>query len=302
MHWLERAEPRRTHPRDLLPEARTAIVLAADYDAGDHPPPPADEGRAGKVARYAWGRDYHLVLREKLDLLAERITDAARAAGLLATDETPQYRPCVDSAPIDERALAARAGLGFIGKNTLLLHPQGGSWSLLAVLLTSLRLVPEDGPMRGAAASCGSCRRCIVACPTGAIEPYKVDPRRCVSYHTIEAKDPPPADLAARASGWAFGCDICQEVCPFNEAPNLTTMAELTADVAGADACGPWITEARLAEMPSGKQFQKRWAGSPISRPGLKRMQANVARAGGAVDEQRDADSIADAKDNEPDP
>ncbi|MCE5229676.1 tRNA epoxyqueuosine(34) reductase QueG [bacterium] len=265
MTWLARRQPRRTHPRDLLPGAQTAIVVAATYYDGDHPDPPAGRGIAGKIARYAWGRDYHYVVREQLEKLAQNISDSN-------PDEKIEFLICVDSKPVDERALAARAGMGFIGKNTMLIDPDGGSWTLLGVMLTSLEL-PPDEPLRAPTASCGSCRRCIDACPTGAITaPYALDPRRCISYLTIEQHDEIPGELAEKMNGWAFGCDICQEACPFNVKP----LKRMLSDLAATEGTGPWMSEAALNETPSGKSFLRRWRESPITRAGLKGMRKNL--------------------------
>jgi epoxyqueuosine reductase len=327
MTYLERELPRRTHPRDILPEARTAVVVIAGYYDGNH-----DEVRSaeemrnaecgvwnqtrnpkseirnkseiqssndtnreqndptagmsgddsafriphsafGKVARYAWGRDYHDVMRGRLAELGAWLAGEAKAGGLVEGAADVVCRPCVDSAPLDERALAARAGLGFIGKNTLLLTPDGGSWALIGVLLTSLDL-PPDAPLPPAPEhSCGNCRRCIEACPTGAIDaPYRVDPRRCISYLTIEQKEAIPKPLAEKMRGWAFGCDICQEVCPFNARP----LDRLLPELAASEGVGPWFDEAMLAETPTGKAFERRWGHTPLARPGRKGMRRNL--------------------------
>jgi epoxyqueuosine reductase len=283
MTYLMREHPRRSHPRDLLAEARTAVVVMAGYHAGDHGAPPAPG--AGKVARYAWGEDYHHVLRGRLRELAGWIEARAREAGALDAETPLASRPCVDSAPLDERALAVRAGLGFIGKNTLLLTPEYGSYGLLGILLLSLEL-PPDAPMApGPAATCGDCRRCIEACPTAALEgPWTLDPRRCTSYLTIEQRGAIPPELARRMEGWAFGCDICQEVCPFNAAPLTALLPEMRAE-AGA---GPWLTEAHLDV--SGKQFQKRWGATPLARPGRRGIARNLAAL------REDGDGAPDAQ------
>lgn len=271
MGYLTRPTPRRTHPRDLLPEARTAIVVLAGYHDGCHLAPPSPP--AGKIARYAWGRDYHLVLRERLERLAAWIEAEARAIGMLDAGEPFTARPCVDSAPLDERALAVRAGLGFIGKNTLLLTPDAGSYGLIGVLLISLALPPDPPLKPSPTATCGSCRRCIDVCPTAALEgPWRLDPRRCTSYLTIEQRDAIPPPLAARMQGWAFGCDLCQEVCPFNERPLARLLPELAAD-AGA---GPWLTGTMLEAEPGVKAFARRWAHTPLARPGLKGLRRNL--------------------------
>lgn len=270
MTWLLRERPRRTHPEDLLPGARSAVVALASYYQGDPPePPPASSGeRAGRVARYAWGEDYHYVLRERMERLALLIREASPGA---------QCRAAVDSAPLDERALAVRAGLGFFGKNTLLIRPGVGSWTLIAVLLTTAPF-PPDTPGKSEHESsevwsCGACRRCLDACPTGAlVDAHKLDPRRCVSYLTIESKQEAPRELAEKMTGWVFGCDDCQTVCPFNAAPPEMKMEEFKSE----KGAGPWFDEGTLAATPSGKSFEKKWARSPIVRAGLKGMKRNL--------------------------
>lgn len=266
MQYLVRERPRRTHPCDLAPGARTVVVALAGYYQGDHGAPPEGGGAAGKIARYAWGGDYHFVLRDKLEALGEWI--AAQAPGF-GWSEPLAWRVCIDSAPLDERAFAVRAGLGFIGKNGLLIAPGVGSWILIGCLLISAPL-PPDSPLRGREASCGSCRACIEACPVQAFDgPYRLDPRRCISYLTIEQKCEIPEDPAAHLDGWVFGCDRCQEVCPFNAEP-------LTARIEGLGAgrgAGPWMTREALDAIPSNNAFVRRWAATPLARAGRKGLQ-----------------------------
>jgi epoxyqueuosine reductase len=266
MNYLRRTEPRRTHPRDLLPEAQSVIVVAASYYQGDHG---ESEEQAGKIARYAWGRDYHQVLRGRLERLAAAIESGAMRFGF---EEPIRWRAFSDSAPLDERNLARRAGLGFIGKNTLLLHPKHGSWFLLAELLTSVPFPPDDP----AVGSCGRCRKCIDACPTEALlEPYDLDPRRCISYLTIEQKGEIAPEFEREMNGWAFGCDICQEVCPFNEAPLATMIREFDP----SEGFGKHLDEEELSEIGSNKSLQKKYAHTPLTRPGLKGLRRNLRSA-----------------------
>lgn len=267
MTWLLRPEPRRTHPRDLLPNARSAIVVAAAYYDGDHPEAPVGAGKTGKIARYAWGRDYHLVMKENLAQLAEEIAALARENGI---EENIESLACVDSKPIDERSLAVRAGLGFIGKSTLLIDPEGGSWMLLGVLLTSLELPPDEKIKK--LPSCGSCRHCIEACPTAALSPYSMDPRRCISYLTIELRAAIPEELKSKMQEWAFGCDICQEVCPFNDKPLTRAFPGLAA----TEGAGAWVSETVLDETPGAKSFVRRWGHTPLARTGLKSLKRNL--------------------------
>ena len=204
------AEPDHLGPRAdlraLLDSARSLVVVALAYDRTS--PVPADALVRGKIARYARGEDYHLVMRDKLVALADRL---ARALGApVAT------RPCVDSAPVLEREWAERGGLGFVAKNTMLIAPGIGSYVVLGELLVAAELAitaPESPPKP----RCGSCRSCLDACPTGAfVDAYVLDARRCISYLTFEHRGPIPRELRAAIGTWVFGCDVCQEVCPFN--------------------------------------------------------------------------------------
>jgi epoxyqueuosine reductase len=188
--------------RALLAAARTVVVAVHPYPAG----PPRPAGR-GAVARYARGTDYHIVVRDKLVALGEAI---ARAAGRAVAS-----RVCVDSAPVLERELAQRAGLGFAGKNTLLITRGVGSYTVLGELLLDVDLEIDGGG--GDRVGCGSCRACLDACPTGAFVAERVlDARRCISYLTIESEAAIPEELRPRMGPWIFGCDVCQEVCPYN--------------------------------------------------------------------------------------
>jgi len=204
LDYLVRHVDLRVDPRALLPSARSAVVVALSY-AQPNPPRPGFP----RIARYALGRDYHRVIRRRL---------AGLARTLQAEVPDAEFRACVDSAPLLERELAQRAGLGWFGKNTLLINSARGSWFLLGVLLTSLDLVP-DAPATG---GCGTCRLCVDACPTGAIQEFAgrwaVDAGQCLSTWTIErAAESRPSAIAEASGNWTFGCDICQEVCPFNQ-------------------------------------------------------------------------------------
>jgi epoxyqueuosine reductase len=212
MEYLARNLDERADIRKKFPWAKSILCVAIAYH--QEPPGIAVEEPAGKIARYAWGRDYHKVIEYKLRKLEQRMRAAFEVHG-----EPLEIRTYADTGPLPEREFAARAGLGWIGKNTLLLHPRHGSYFLLGELITNLELEP-DSPMD---IHCGTCTRCIQACPTDAIAPWSVDARRCISYHTLEHRPPSPIDEAyhpaIREAGYIVGCDICQEVCPFNRRP-----------------------------------------------------------------------------------
>lgn len=207
MEWMEEWVDQRTDVRRLIDgvEVRSVIVVSDQYAAAGAAEGVAPGKVVGKVARYARGRDYHDVIRKRLHQLCDRLR--ARYPG-----ET--FRAFVDTAPVMEREHAARAGLGFIGKHTLLIDPARGSWLLLGGIATTLELTPTAE--REPAPHCGTCTRCIDACPTDAITPYAVDATRCISYLTIEHEGAIESGLHAGIGAWMFGCDVCQEVCPFN--------------------------------------------------------------------------------------
>ena len=207
MGWM--ADPRRRAIEALLPGVRSVVAVALSHHVRAKP-------RAGslRVARYGWGRDYHRVIDQRLRRLGRWLE--ARVPGV-------RWRACVDSAPLMDKAWAEEAGLGWIGKNGNLIHRRRGSWLLLGHLLTTVEL-PADRP---SPSLCGGCSRCISACPTGAIrEPFVVDARRCIAYHTIENREPRlPSWIVPHLQGWVAGCDICQEVCPWNR-PDLPETRE----------------------------------------------------------------------------
>ena len=199
----------RASPQNLLPSAQTALVVAASYAHRPLPNPAPDEGR---IARYAHGPDYHPVMRAALGRVADQIPEFTNAAF--------ESFIAVDTAPILERELAMAAGLGFIGKNNMLIIPGQGSYTLLGVLLLSLP-IPPDTPGK---ARCGSCTICLDGCPTEAFDgPYSLDARRCISYLSIEYRGDVDEELGRRMHPWVFGCDVCQEICPYNKPPPTPT-------------------------------------------------------------------------------
>jgi epoxyqueuosine reductase len=208
MDYMLRDLDLRENPAKILDGARSFIVVADRYAArgAASNPSPGDDQPAGRIARYAQGRNYHTVMKKRLHSIA----DALRV-------EYPgsEFRTCVDTAPVMEREIAAMAGIGWQAKNAMVIHPRLGSYFFLGVVATTLDLpVPEE--QRRTLDHCGTCTRCIDACPTGAIEPYKVDGSRCVSYLTIEHRGRVDPALHEGMGQWLFGCDICQEVCPHN--------------------------------------------------------------------------------------
>jgi epoxyqueuosine reductase len=260
----------RGDPRSLLPAARSIICLGLTYNT----PLPYSTQRSPAelewISRYAWGDDYHDVMRARMKLLVERL----HAAGALF-----DYKICVDTSPLLERAYAQRAGLGWIGHNTCLINQKIGSWIFLGEILTSLDLSPDaPAPFR-----CGTCRRCIEACPTGALVPagreggpaYALDARLCISYWTIELRGPIPETARERAGGNIFGCDICQDVCPWNR------RAAVTTDPAFAPRWGePSPPLEKLASI-SEAEFNEMFRASPVRRARYSGFLRNVAVAMG---------------------
>ena len=211
MNWLAENVEVRTDPRVLLPGAQSVIVVADRYEGS--PDVDLPEG-AGRIARYARGRDYHVHMKKRL----HRVADALARQ---FPDET--FRACVDTAPILEREVGVAAGLGAIGKHTLLIEPSIGSWLLLGEIVTTLEA--EATGTGKPLDPCGTCTRCIEACPTDAITPWSVDATRCISYLTIEHRSDIDPAFHSGIGDWLFGCDICQEVCPHNQPTTLTSSA-----------------------------------------------------------------------------
>lgn len=224
MQWLEREPEKRADPERLFPGAKSIVVVALNYfTPHEHETDPAK----GKISRYAWGDDYHDVLKERLRALLDFIkAEEPRADG----------KVCVDTAPIMDKVWAARAGLGWIGKHSNLITKDYGSWVFLGEIVLDVEL---DGDAELVPDHCGSCTACLDACPTGAIlEPYVVDSRKCLSYATIELRAPDfPEEIVKDLNGWLYGCDICQDVCPWNrfEKPTEETRFEPRAGNVTAD-------------------------------------------------------------------
>jgi epoxyqueuosine reductase len=256
------AVAKRRDPCRVMPEARSAVVVALNYYQG--PLPATLHGRRGRVARYAWGDDYHELMWSRLDALATFVE--AQVGRPVA------HRRYVDTGPLLERELAVRAGLGWFGKNTMLIHPRLGSWLLLGELLLDLELL-YDPPFT--ADHCGTCTRCLAACPTGCILPGRVlDASRCISYLTIELKSAHvPAELRAQMGDWVFGCDVCQQVCPWNR------FARLTQELAFQPRPGLPAPELEMLLALDETAFHQRFQGSPIKRAKRRGLQRSAAVA-----------------------
>ena len=204
MAWLESRLEERLDPAVYLPGARSIICVADRYHDGSRDSVHPDGPLRGRIARYARGRDYHKTMKKRLVRLAKAWNERRPDAG---------FRPCVDTAPLLEREHAMRAGLGLVGKHTLLIEPGVGSWMLLGAVVTTLEIEPTP-PRFDRPDPCGTCTRCIDACPTQAITPFSVDASRCLAYTTIEQRTDVDPTLAAATGDRLFGCDVCQEVCP----------------------------------------------------------------------------------------
>src|SRR5262245_13774206 len=253
MGYLERRVEERLDPSRVLPGARSVVCVALNYYQGE-----MSDRSWEPVARYAWGRDYHDVITPRLERLSVHLTDAAGA----------RCRAYVDRGPVLERDMAARAGLGWIGKNTMLLNPALGSWFFIGVILTTAEL-DYDGTVPD---RCGSCRACLDVCPTQAfVAPYVLDARRCISYLTIEHKGPIDQDLHGGIGGWEFGCDLCQTICPWNRKAPLTRERAFVPAAAypGASA---------VLEMEDA-DFSEQFSGTALLRPKAVGMRRNVAIA-----------------------
>jgi len=203
MQWMEREPEKRADPNLLFPEAKSIIVVALNYFT---PHEHEESNETGKVSRYAWGDDYHDVLKEKLRELY---------AFIKTLDQAAEAKICVDTAPMMDKAWAVRAGLGWLGKHSNLITKEYGSWVFLGEILLNLELDYESEIIND---HCGTCTMCLDACPTGAIvAPYIVDSNRCLSYATIELRSPAlPTEITENLNGWLYGCDICQDICPWN--------------------------------------------------------------------------------------
>ena len=301
----ERALQRRSDPRNILPECRSILVLGVRCPAnpasypGEGETDQGDRGKGqggasqrsanprGRVASYAWGGDYH-------DVLPERMRSLVAFIEALTGHAVPN-RWYTDSGPLLEREFAQRAGLGWIGKNTCLINPRAGSYFLLAEILLGIELEP-DPPIT--TDHCGKCTRCLDACPTGCILPDRtIDARRCISYLTIELKGAFPVDLRPQVDDWVFGCDICQQVCPWNQ-------RFATSESDPAFAARPGLPDPDLIEelALSPEAFNEKFKGSPVKRTKRRGYLRNVAVALGSGADSSAIPALSRSLLNDPEP
>ncbi len=255
MHYMGKNMDLRLDPELLFPGAKTVIPLLASYHNNEYTP-----SQSLKVSRYAVGRDYHRVLKKR----GQKLIDWMRLEipGLKA-------RIFVDSAPLMEKEWARKSGLGWIGKNTCLIRPGEGSWFFLGIILTDLELPPDPPEDRNL---CGNCTLCIEACPTQALLPDgSLDARKCISYLTIELKDPIPEDFIGQTDHWLFGCDRCQEVCPSNRFAKESEIQDFKPKELFNK-----VNRQILSQMNQ-KDFEREFSGTPLKRAGLEKLQQTAA-------------------------
>lgn len=255
MKWMEKNPERRVDPSAILPGARSIVSVAMNYySAQQH----SEDSSAGKVSRYAWGDDYHDMLGDRLDRLSEWLKEQA---------PNSKSRRYVDTGPVMEKAWAVRAGIGWLGKHTNVITRELGSWVFLGEIITDVELEP-DTPIED---FCGTCTACLDACPTGAIvEPYVVDSAKCISYLTIEHRGPIADEFKPISGNWIYGCDICQDVCPWNRFQQPTPHQAFEAR--------PENVAPRLEELSvmTQEEFSRRFKNSPMKRTKLEGLKRNA--------------------------
>ena len=257
MSWMVRSRPPRVDCRSLLPSAQSVIVLGVDYR---HPIPEKPSGLVGRVSCYAWGRDYHNLIGKRLRSLCKE---------LKALEPTIETYFGVDSRPFIERAWAERAGMGFVGKNCMIISPADSSYFFLGMILIN-RQLPIDRPITKD--HCGRCRRCLDRCPTNAfVGERELDSRKCISYLTIEHKGDIPQQYWSGIGNWLFGCDVCQEVCPHNHRLLLSQHPDLAPRPKHAWVDLEWLFRAADSEI------LEEFTGTPLRRTGVERLRRNAA-------------------------
>lgn len=264
MGYMHRPVELLSNPKRLQNSAKSVVSLGVSYYPGEHPE--NTEG-GGRIARYAWGRDYHEVIKGRLIGLREELEEELGVR--------IKARGFTDAVPLLERSAAQHAGLGFFGRNSCLINGEAGSYFFIADLIVDLELEPDE-PGTG---TCGRCTRCMDKCPTGAIKaPGVVDARLCISYLTIENRADIPRDLRPLVSDWSFGCDVCQEVCPYNKRKATRSRWPEFSEGAGA---GPYLEIEEVLEIRSEEVFEHRFSGTPLTRPGRAGLLRNCCVAAG---------------------
>lgn len=285
MGYMHRPVELLSDPRKLQKSARSVVSLGVSYYPGDHPEN-ADGG--GRVARYAWGRDYHEVIKKRLFGLRE---DLEEELGIKI-----KARGFTDAVPLLERSAAQHAGLGFFGRNSCLINNNMGSYFFIADLILDLELAP-DTPGTG---TCGRCTRCMDRCPTGAIKaPGVVDARLCISYLTIENRGEIPRELRPQVGDWAFGCDVCQEVCPYNKRKATLSRWPEFSERAGA---GPYLDIVSVLALRTDEEFERRFRGTPLTRPGRAGLLRNCCVAAGNLELEGAVPALVECLREDPSP
>ena len=285
MGYMHRPVEFLSDPKKLQKSAKSVVSLGVSYYPGDHPE--NTEG-GGRVARYAWGRDYHEVIKKRLFRLRG---DLEEELGVRI-----KARGFTDAVPLLERSAAQHAGLGFFGRNSCLINGEMGSYFFIADLILDLELAP-DPPGSG---TCGRCTRCMDRCPTGAIKaPGVVDARLCISYLTIENRGEIPRHLRPLVGDWAFGCDVCQEVCPYNKRKATRSRWPEFSEDAGT---GPYLEIEEVLRIRTDEEFERRFASTPLTRPGRAGLLRNCCVAAGNLRLEKAVPALIGALREDPSP
>jgi epoxyqueuosine reductase len=284
MGYMHRPVELLTNPKKLQKSARSVVSLGVSYYPGDHP---ENEG-GGRVARYAWGLDYHQVIKGRLFRLREELE---KELGVRI-----KARGFTDAVPLLERSAAQHAGLGFFGRNSCLINNEIGSYFFIADLIVDLELEPD----RHGTGTCGRCTRCMDRCPTGAIKaPGVVDARLCISYLTIENSGEIPRELRPKVGDWAFGCDVCQEVCPYNK---TKASRSRWPEFSGEAGSGAYLEIEEVLKMRTDEEFERRFGRTPLIRPGRAGLLRNCCVAAGNLKLDRAVPALVGALRGDPSP
>ena len=284
MGYMHRPAELLAEPSRLQKSARSVVSLGVSYYPGDHP----ENAGGGRVARYAWGRDYHEVIKKRLFRLRQEL-EAALGCKIKA-------RGFTDAVPLLERSAAQHAGLGFFGRNSCIINNGIGSFFFIADLILDLELEPD---VHGTG-TCGRCTRCMDRCPTGAIKaPGVVDARLCISYLTIENRGEIPRELRPKVGDWAFGCDVCQEVCPYNK---RKAQKSRWPEFSGESGAGPYLDIVETLGIRDDGEFEERFAGTPLTRPGREGILRNCCVAAGNLKLSRAIPALVQCLEEDPSP